>query len=83
MIRRLLAGLALQQEPAVLGHQEDGLQVDGKGDGVDPALQHVQHLQLVAVDTRHEHTGQRLVQWRFQSDAGNLVQTGAAHPSSL
>ncbi|TNN79080.1 hypothetical protein EYF80_010759 [Liparis tanakae] len=41
------------QQPAVLRHQVDGLQVDGQRDGVNAALQHVQHLQLVAA---HEIT---------------------------
>lgn len=44
----LLVGVALQQKPAVLCHQENRLQLHGKRDGMDSALQHIQHLQLVA-----------------------------------
>lgn len=55
----LLVGAALQQQPTILCYEEDGLQVDGKGDRVNAAFQHIQHLQLVSTDTRrHQHTAQ-------------------------
>lgn len=55
-ICHVLVSVALQQEPTILRYKEDRFQVDGKGDRVNAALKHIQHLQLVAtVANTHEH----------------------------
>lgn len=46
-ICHVLVCVTLQQEPTILRYKEDRFQVDGQGDGVNTALEHIQHLQLI------------------------------------